>query len=173
MTVTNGLVQVTAVATHTALSAWSIISGFLIVIVLFAALFLFARYVGRGGFVALLFSFYSAYAIYTAFPYRSILPSTPPTAALLTNLGMYIVLVVFFYIILRRVVVSDFLYIGIVGLIILSLLGASFLLALCYHVFPVSSVYAFTPSLNMLFAPTAYFFWWFIGPAIGLFFLAR
>ncbi|MDD2657331.1 MAG: hypothetical protein PHD04_01560, partial [Candidatus Pacebacteria bacterium] len=78
-----------------------------------------------------------------------------------------------FYIILRRVVVSDFLYIGIFGLIILSFLGSAFLIALAYHVFPVASVYHFTPAIDLLFAAKAYFWWWFAAPAIGLFFFAR
>jgi hypothetical protein len=78
-----------------------------------------------------------------------------------------------FYLILRRVVVSDFLYIGIFGTLILALLGATFLIAMAYHVFPVADVYNFTPAMDALFAPQKYFFWWFVAPALGLFFLAR
>ena len=78
-----------------------------------------------------------------------------------------------FFIILRRVVVSDFLYVGIFGLAALSFFAAAFLIALAYHVFPVADVYNFTPAIDLLFAPKEYFFWWFIAPAVGLFFLAR
>jgi hypothetical protein len=74
---------------------------------------------------------------------------------------------------LRRVVVSDFLYVGIIGLLILSLLATGFLIALAYHVFPVTSVYHFSSAIDMLFASKTYFWWWFIAPAVGLFFLAR
>ena len=52
-------------------------------------------------------------------------------------------------------------------------LVATFPLALAYHIFPVASVYNFTPAVDALFAPKAYFWWWFVGPSIGLFFLAR
>jgi hypothetical protein len=74
---------------------------------------------------------------------------------------------------MRRVVVSDFIHIGSLGLILLSFLAAGFLLALAYHVFPVAQVYHFTPALDMLFASKTYFFFWFIAPAVGLFFLAH
>ena len=93
--------------------------------------------------------------------------------ALLAQVGLYAALTLVFYIILRRVVVSDFLYVGIFGTIILSFLGAAFLIALAYHLFPVASVYDFTPAIDALFALKQYFFWWFVAPAIGLFFLAR
>ncbi len=162
-----------ALATNTAINAWSAASDFLIIIILLSALFLFVWYAGRGPFVALLLAFYTAYALYSVFPYTSYLPTAPAMTALLAQVGLYAVLVLLFYIILRRVVVSDFLYIGVFGLIALSFLGAAFLLALAYHVFPVADVYQFTPALNLLFASKAYFFWWFSAPAIGLFFLAR
>ncbi len=173
MTATEGLAQVNTLATHYSLTAWSFASDFLIVIILVAVFFLFAWYVGRGPFVAVLLAFYAAYALYAMFPYMSYLPTAPALTALLAHIGLYAGLTLAFYIVLRRVVVSDLLYIGIFGLIALSFLGAAFLLALAYHVFPVSTVYTFTPAIDLLFSPQKYFFWWFVAPAIGLFFLAR
>ena len=173
MSATEGLAQVNTLATHTALTVWNGASDFLIVLILLSVFFLFAWYVGRGPFVAVLLAFYAAYALYAMFPYMSYLPTAPALTALLAHVGLYAGLTLAFYIVLRRVVVSDFLYIGIFGLIALSFLGAGFLLALAYHVFPVASVYTFTPAIDVLFAPQQYFFWWFVAPAIGLFFLAR
>lgn len=173
MTATEGFAQVNTLATDTALHAWSAASDFLIIIILFGILFLFAWYVGRATLVSVLLAFYAAYAIYIAFPYSSFLPTAPALTALLANIGLYAGLTLAFYIILRRVVVSDFLYVGIFGTIILSFLGAAFLLALAFHVFPVAAVYNFTPAVSALFAPLKYFFWWFAAPGIGLFFLAR
>lgn len=172
-TTTDAIAQVTTLAAHTALSAWSMASAFLIILVLLAIFFLFAWYIGRGPFVALLLAFYSAYALYVVFPYTSYLPTAPALTALLAHVGFYIVLTLLFYVILRRVVVSDFLYIGIFGLIALSFLASAFLIALAYHVFAATDVYRFTPAIDLLFAPKEYFFWWFIAPAVGLFFLAR
>ena len=173
MSATEGLTQVSTLATNTALTVWGGMSNFLVLLALVSALFLFAWYVGRGPFVALLLAFYSAYALYAVFPYISYLPTAPPLTALLAHVGLYLAFSLGFYIILRRVVVSDFLYIGIFGLIALSFLGAAFLIALAYHVFPVADVYRFTPAIEILFAPKAFFFWWFAAPAVGLFFLAR
>ena len=167
------LLQVQTLATHTGTSVFSFASSFLVVLVLFGALFFFARYVGRGQFVALLVSFYTGYTLYSVFPFASLLPSTPASTALITDLALFGAFVAATYIILRRVVVSDFLSIGTIGLFILSLLAAGFLLALAYHVFPVRSVYSFTPAIDALFAPKGFFFWWFIAPLLGLFVFAK
>jgi hypothetical protein len=173
MNAADGLIQVNELATNSVLSAWSAASDFLIILILLGIFFFFAWYVGRGPLVGALLALYSGYAVYTVFPYTSLLPSAPATTALFSHIGLYAVLSILFYVILRRVVVSDFLYIGLFGLIILSFLGAGFLLVLAYHVFPVGEVYQFTPAVDALFAPAKYFFWWFSAPAIGLFFLAR
>ncbi|MEK7179460.1 MAG: hypothetical protein AAB689_00335 [Patescibacteria group bacterium] len=173
MTATEGLAQVNELATSYAFTAWNAASDFLIIIILFGILFLFAWYIGRATLVSVLLAFYAAYALYVAFPYASFLPTAPAMTALLSHIGLYAALSLVFYIILRRVVVSDFLYVGIFGTIILSFLGATFLIALAYHVFPVADVYRFTPAIDLLFAAKQYFFWWFAAPAIGLFFLAR
>ena len=173
MTATEGLAQVNELATSYAFTAWNAASDFLIIIILFGILFLFAWYIGRATLVSVLLAFYAAYALYVAFPYASFLPTAPAMTALLSHIGLYAALSLVFYIILRRVVVSDFLYVGIFGTIILSFLGATFLIALAYHVFPVADVYRFTPAIDLLFAAKQYFFWWFAAPAVGLFFLAR
>ena len=173
MPASTSLAEVSTLATNTALSAWGMAGDFLIILILLGVLLLFASYIGRGPFVAVLLAFYAAYALYVAFPYTSLLPTQPPVTALFANIGLYLALVIAFYIILRRVVVSDFLCIGTVGLLLLCLLGSAFLLALAYHVFPVSSLYHFNPALDPFFGPDRYFFWWFIGPAVGLFFFAK
>lgn len=173
MTAIEGLAQVNELATNYAFTAWNAASDFLIIIILFGVLFLFAWYIGRATLVSVLLAFYAAYAVYVVFPYAEYLPTAPAMTALLSHIGLYVALALLFYIILRRVVVSDFLYVGIFGTIILSFLGATFLIALAYHVFPVATVYNFTPAIDLLFAAKQYFFWWFAAPAIGLFFLAR
>lgn len=172
MTATGTLAQASTLATHTALSVWAVANDFLIVIILFAVLFLFAWYVGRGPFVALLIAIYGAYALYVLFPYLSFLPAKPALTAFLAHIGLYASFVLVFYLILRRIIISDFLYIGALGLIVLSFFGAAFLIALASHTFSLASVYQLTPALADLFIPS-YFFWWFSAPAIGLLFFAR
>lgn len=173
MSATEGIAQVNTLATNTAANIWNFGSDFLIILVLVAFFFGFAWYVGRGPFVGIILSYYGAYAIYVAFPYEHYLPQAPALTALLAHVGLYVALGFAFYIILRRVVVSDFLYVGIIGLIILAFLASAFLIALTYHVFPITSIYEFTPAIDALFAPKEFFFWWFVAPAVGLFFLAR
>ncbi len=167
------LAQVNTIATQTAFSLWHSAGDFLIILIPIAVLFVFAWYVGRGPFVAILLSIYCAYALYVAFPFMSLLPTAPALTAFLAHAGLYTALTFAFYIILRRVVVSDFLYVGNIGLILLSFFATAFLLALAYHVFNVTSIYTFTSPIAALFEPDQYFFWWFSAPAIGLFFLAR
>jgi hypothetical protein len=168
-----GFTQVNTLATHTALTVWAYVGNFFALLVLAGVFFLIARYVGRGPFVALLLSLYAGYAVYATFPYEAFLPTAPAVTAFAAHTGVYFAMVVAFYLILRRVVVSDFLYIGLFGLIALSFLGAAFLLALGYHVFAAAHVYQFPAIIQTLFAPKQYFFWWFIALAIGLFFIAR
>jgi hypothetical protein len=172
MTVTEGIAQVSTLATHSAGTVWNFASDFLIILIPIAIFFIFAWYVGRGPFVAILLALYNAYALYIAFPFMSVLPTAPAITALLAHAGLYLALAFVFYVILRRVVVSDFLYVGNIGLIILSFFATAFLLALAYHVFDITTVYSFTPPVAALF-PDKYFFWWFVAPAVGLFFLAR
>ena len=173
MSATEVLAQVSTLATDTALTVWSGMSDFLIILVLVAVFFLYAWYIGRGQLVSILLAFYCAYALYVMFPYQSALPTAPALTALLAQAGLYLALAFLFFIILRRVVVSDFLYVGLFGLIALSFLGAAFLIALAYPVFPVADVYNFTPAIDLLFSSKEYFWWWFVAPAVGLFFLAR
>lgn len=172
MNATDGLAQVNELATNTAMTVWNFASDFVIIIALVAFFFLFAWYVGRGPFVAIILSYYGAYAVYVAFPYEQYLPQAPALTALLTHVGVYAGLGFAFYIILRRVVVSDFLSVGNIGLIVLSFLASTFLIAMSYHMFPITSIYDFTPAMDVFFAPKEFFFWWFVAPVIGLFFLA-
>jgi len=169
----SDLSNVTSLASDTASNAVGMASDVLIVLVLAAVLLLFSMRVGRGPFIASLLAFYAAYAVYFTFPYMAYLPTAPALTSVLSRGGLFIALTVIFYIILRRVVVSDFLYVGIFGQILLSILGTGFIIAMLYHVFDISSVYQFSPTIDLLFAAKEYFFFWFIAPAVGLFFIAR
>ncbi len=167
------LVQVQTLATYVGTNLFPFISDFLIVLVLVVALFLFARTAGRGRFIAFFISLYIGYALYIVFPFIKYLPSTPAITALVSDVAVFGALSIAAYILLRNVVVSDFVSISTIGLVILSLLGTGFLLALAYQIFPVRSVYTFTPAIDVFFVARAYFFWWFIAPLIGLFIFAR
>ncbi|MBU6214640.1 hypothetical protein KGM48_02235 [Patescibacteria group bacterium] len=169
----TSIAEVTTIAAPIAMNVWNSISDFVIILVMVLVFVMFSRYVGRGPFVGVILSFYTAYALYIAFPYMGFLPTAPAITAVAAHAGLYLGLVAVFYIIMRRVVVSDFLYIGSLGLILLSFAAAAFLIALAYQLFDISTVYRFTPAINMLFAPKEYFFWWFLAPTVGLFIFAK
>lgn len=173
MDTATGVGQVNAVAASTAANVWHFAGDFLAIIVLFTILFLLAWYVGRATLVSLLIAFYAAFAIYVTFPYMSLIASGPAADNLFINIGVYLLLTLLMYVILRRVVVSDFLSIGMLGTAILSFLGATFLISIGYHIFPVNALYDFSSAIDTMFSQKQFFFWWFSGPAIGLFFLAR
>lgn len=167
------IAQLTSIATPVATTVWNSISDFIIILVLVLVFALFSRYVGRGPFVGIILSFYCAYALYATFPFMDILPSAPAITAIATRVGLYVALVVVFYIILRRVVVSDFLDIGSIGLLLTSFFATALLIALAYQIFSITEIYHFTPAIDKLFAPKEYFFWWFLAPAVGLFVFAK
>jgi hypothetical protein len=173
MTALDGLTQVNTIANPTAITLWAYIGSFVVLLALTGIFMLFARYTGRGPFVSLILAFYAGYAVYAAFPYGSLLPTAPVLTAVLVHAALYLFLVFVFYIVLRRIAASDFIHIGAFGLIAMSFFTAAFLIALAYHVFSITQIYSFNSSIAQLFAPARYFFWWFIAPAIALFFLAR
>ena len=169
----NGIVQALPLVSHSALTAWGYASNFLILIILYFVFYAFLMYIGRGPFVALVLAFYGAYAVYLVFPYMSYLPTAPKLTALLVHTGLYIALILFFYLILRRIAASDFLHVGMLGTFLLPFIASAFLVALAYHVFLLPSIYTFPVQISNLFSPNQYFFWWFIAPAAGLFFLTH
>ncbi len=173
MPATSSLTQINSVATNAALSVWNIIGDFVVVLALVAVLFLFAYYVGRGAFVTAVISLYAGFALYTQFPFMSMLGSASGATLLMEKLGIYAGLSLLVYLVVRRVIVSEFLYINVVALIVLCVIVAAFLLALAFTIFDVPAIYKFTPPIVALFSQKQYFFWWFVAPLAGLFFISR
>ena len=90
MTATDGLVKVNELATNYAFTAWNSASDFLIIIILFSILFLFAWYIGRATLVSILIAFYAGFAIYKIFPFMSYLPTAPAMTALLAQAALFL-----------------------------------------------------------------------------------
>ncbi len=165
--------QAVTTATTALAPIWAFTSSILILLILMGALFLFARYVGRGPFVSLIAALYIAYGLYAAFPYTSYLPTAPALTAVATQVALYLVFFVISFIILRRISASDFIHIGTIGLTVISFVTAGFILMLAYQSFQVREVYHFSTNLDALFAAKEWFFAWFVAPLIGLFIFAR
>ncbi len=173
--VDQAALEISNLATSATASAWIWGGNFLILIVLTVIILFFAMHQGASGLISLNLAVYAAYALYTVFPYReSIIQigATPLVQAIL-SIGLYMILMALPFMISLRLTAPSFGQLSIFQNLLLSFVAAGFMLALAYHVFGISNIYAFSDPLNSLFAPKGYFFYWFIAPILGLYFLAR
>jgi len=169
------MVELGTAVTAASADAWVVLGNFLVLIVLTFAVFLFAMRRGGAGIISLNLALYAGYAIYSVFPYRdSIISigSTPVIQALIAVV-LFILATVVPFIIIMRLTEQSFGQLSLFQGAALSIVASGFLMALGYHVFDLSNIYTFSDPLNQLFEPAGYFFYWFIAPLLGLYFLAR
>jgi len=161
----------------TTANAGTFINDFLLIIILIGLMLFFMFMSGRRGVVSLTMAVYIGVALYGFFPFKDVVLEATvgsPLASLALTAVMLISFTTVPYIVLNRVVVTDFLgRLGILFLLIVSFLLTAMLLASAYHILPVRDFYSFTPALDALFAPTEFFFWWFISPLVALFAMAK
>jgi|CXWL01.1.fsa_nt_gi hypothetical protein len=167
--------SLTSLATSLASDATVFIGNFLAFIVLIALLLIFALKGGRAKFFSLIISFYVGYALYTLCPFTNSIVSAGGTEFMKAGIAIVLYLFASFisYLVVRRVSGGSYTSMHFLPLFILTLFTAGFLMALAYNLFAVSDVYDFSKSLDMLFAPKEYFFWWFLAPLAALFVFAR
>lgn len=154
--------------TTSAASAWGLIGNVLVFLLIVAALVVFSLRVGKAALLALILSLYVGYALYSVFPFTALAGGTP-----VANVVVYAVLVFLSYLLVRKIGSSGIGGIKIVPLVILCALTGGFIMALGYTAFNIDTVYDFPKTLDLLFAPKEYFFWWFIVPLAGVFALSR
>lgn len=145
-----------------------LVGNVLVFVILVVVLVAFALRVGRSALLSLIVSLYIGYAVYAVFPFGELLGSSA-----LANLATYGALVVVSYLVVRRLSSGAIGGFRIAPLIILCVLTGGFLMALGYTAFALDTVYDFPALLDSIFAPKEYFFWWFIAPLVGAFFLGR
>jgi hypothetical protein len=167
-------VQVSDIATSAASHSMTILSNFLILLIL-TIVFILISYRSRAGIVSLLVSFYVAYALYMVFPYTKDIVGAggSPIMKAVISIAIYAIACIVPYIFVERLVSGGIGILSVFPRFGLSFLAAAFLMALAYHVFPVSHIYTFPEPMNSLFAPDQYFFWWFVAPLIGLLLLVH
>ena len=162
---------------ETTASAGTFVNDFLLVIILVGLMLFFMFRSGRRGVVSRTFAVYIGILLYTLFPFRDAVLTASQGEPLLSLLFIGVMLISFIavpYIVLNRVVVTDFLgRLGIIFLLTISFLLTAMLLASAYHILPIRDFYVFTPVLDALFAPQEFFFWWFISPLVALFLFAK
>lgn len=157
------------------MSAWVWAGNFLALIILTLALFVFALRRGGSGLISINLSLYAGYGLYTVFPYRDAIISigaTPLVQATLTIL-LFVLMTALPFMISLRLTSQSFGALSVFQNLALALVAAGFLMALAYHVFDLANIYKFSEPLNQLFAPEGCFFYWFIAPLVGLYFIAR
>lgn len=169
------ILQVSNIATEFGANAWVWAGNFLVLIILTCIIMFFAMRAGRGGLIALILALYAGYALYTVFPYMDAIVGAG--GAPIVQAGISILLFaaasVIPFILVNRLTGGGFGSLSIIQNFILALLAAGFLMALSYHVFDISNIYSFPEPLNQLFEPEGYFFYWFIAPLVGLYFIAH
>ncbi len=171
----SAAIEISNLATNAAMSSWTIAGNFLVLILLTIGIFVFAMRKGGSGLVSLNISLYAGYAIYIVFPYRDAviaIGSTPLVQAVL-SITLFLMATVLPFVMILRLTSQSFGQLSIIQNLLLSFAAACFLMALSYHVFDISNIYSFSEPLNGLFEPKGYFFYWFIAPLVGVFFLAR
>jgi len=167
--------EVSNIATEITASAWLWAGNFLALIVLTVALLFFSMRGGRSGLISLMLALYAGYALYLVFPYTDTVIAAGGTPLVQAILSVIVFAIATFppFILIRRLTGGGFGSLSGIQNILLSLITATFLMALGYHVFDISNIYSFSEPLNQLFAPEGYFFYWFIAPLVGLFVLVR
>lgn len=167
--------QIEQVATLGISNVWLWAGNFLVLLVLTIGLLMFAMRGGRSALISLILALYGGYAIYIVFPFTDTIVGAGGTPLVQAALSIVVfgVATIPPFALIRRITSGGFGSLSFVPNLILAFLTASFLIALGYHVFDLSNIYAFPAPLDNLFAPKGYFFWWFIAPLIGLFVLAR
>lgn len=145
-----------------------LVGNVLVFAILVIVLVAFALRVGRSALLSLIVSLYIGYAVYVVFPFGEMVG-----ASAIGNLVTYGVLVFVSYLVVRRLSSGGIGGFRIAPLIALCVLTGGFLMALGYTAFALDTLYDFPQLLDSIFAPKEYFFWWFIAPLVGAFFLGR
>lgn len=171
----DALVEIGNFATASAGDLWLLASNFLALIVLTGVLLVFAMKGGRGGLISLMLSLYAGYAIYIVFPYTDFVLTLGGTTTIKAALSilLFAAATIIPFLFLRRITSGGFGSLTFFQNLLLATIAAAFILALGYHLFDIGNIYTFPDPLNRLFEPKEYFFYWFIAPLAGLFFLAH
>lgn len=148
--------------------------NFLVLLVLAVLLFFFALRAGRAMLISLILALYVGFALFSVFPFKEMfLVGDTPLVRAVAGIALFAVFTFFPYVLLRRVSTSGTIHINPLVLALLTLVTGGFVLALGYHVLNIAAVIPLTPSLDALFAPDKYFFWWVLAPLVGIYATAR
>lgn len=142
---------------------------FIIIVVTLAALFTLSMHLGKGAIITLIFSFYVGLLTYLHFPYieRFLFFTENETQLFLSNAAIFLAFVIISYVTLSRVVYADFSEGAPERIFEAGLLSAAatlLLLSFSYQILPVTTLYNFSESVDLLFEPSNLFFLWLVIP---------
>ncbi len=150
----------------------------LVAILTAATLFTFAIRYGKDRIIALIFSLYISLLVYIHFPYTSkfSLFTGSDVNILLSNAIIFFAFVIGIYVIIERVIFTDYPDRGIkrfIEALSLSLAATALLIAFAYNVLPIASFYSFAPPIKLLFSSSDFFFWWLTVPLLSILLVAK
>lgn len=150
----------------------------LVLILTTGALFLFALRYGKDRIIAFIFALYVGMLAFLHFPYteKVLLFKGSEINVLLSHSIIYIAFVILIYIVTERVIWAEYPQNGarrLMEAFILALSGAALLLSFAYNILPIASFYSFSPTIELIFEPSKFFFWWLLFPLVAVFLLAR
>jgi hypothetical protein len=149
---------------------------FLVLIVVFGVLLVYATIRGNRALISLILGLYIALLISLKFPYydtlHTLLARTGSTATIIT-IVVFAVFTILGTILFGRLFPRDYreTYEGIPKKILLAVLATILVMSYSYHVLPVTSIIDPGSAVSQLFAPAQYFFWLMLVPLVGLFFI--
>ncbi|HEY4502401.1 MAG TPA: hypothetical protein VJH21_01030 [Candidatus Paceibacterota bacterium] len=150
----------------------------IVVIVTTVFLFIFAIQFGKDRIIAFILALYIGLLTFLNFPYteKFLLFKESESGTLISHGIIYLVFVLLSYVITERLVWAEYPPRSsgrFVEAFILAISGAVFLLSFAYNILPIASSYSFVTPIELLFAPSQFFFWWLILPLVSIFILTR
>lgn len=162
-----------AINTFTSLSLDTIILA-----TVFLVFFIYSLKFGKRGIVSLIFSLYISIPIISFFPYLQKITFLGDNvkADIYSQIGLFILLVVLINSIVGRIIDWDIDNGGFKKLIengALSIAAGGLLIAISYHIVPITALHDFGNLIDSIFASGTLFFWWLAAPLIIIFFTTR
>lgn len=150
----------------------------IILITIFVVFLVYGLRYGKYRMISLVISFYIVIPIISFFPYLNTLSFLGESVNAITysQIGVFLLIVIFLNVILSRFICEEFPSRGLRRLVEAGLLSASsggLLLAIAYHIIPITALHDFAGPIDALFASATMFFWWLIIPLAVLLFTVR
>ena len=150
----------------------------IILITIFIILLVYSLRYGKYKIISFIFSLYIAIPVFSYFPYIQFFSffAESEKAILYSQIIFFLTIVVFFNIIIRKFISKEFSARGFRQFIesgFLAAVGSGLLLAISYHIIPITLIYDFAAPIDALFSSTRMLFWWLAIPFIVLLFMVK